>query len=166
MQVLEIKMLTHRSSLRTLRVSRIIHRGATGSAAKRATTRHVYGAGFLFFLVVLFSGFLWIAAANVKTVHGKSTLEAPHTTDQELTSRRNGLKRPSNRRVGSAAITGSMSLAELADATSVPVADLVQRLALPQDASWNEHLGRFGRRYGFDVPQVREIVEELESERP
>jgi len=56
------------------------------------------------------------------------------------------------------AITGSMTLGKVEELTGVPVSFLRQSLDLPESVSENERLGPLGRRYGFEVEDVRRAV--------
>jgi hypothetical protein len=49
-------------------------------------------------------------------------------------------------------------LREVAEATGVPVDHLKSSLNLPVGTSEHERLGRLGRRFGFQIDQVRRAI--------
>lgn len=55
-------------------------------------------------------------------------------------------------------LRGSMTLAEVAERTGVPAADLADRLGLPADVPTDARLGVLRRTYGFTMRDVREAV--------
>ena len=57
-----------------------------------------------------------------------------------------------------AGIEGSMSLAEVEQATGVPVAVILAELGLPPETSPDQHLGQLRRAHGFEIDDVRAIV--------
>lgn len=61
---------------------------------------------------------------------------------------------------GEHAVRGRMSLREVAQATGVPVADLIRRLGLPPDAPRDVGVARLGREHGFTVDDVRRAAGE------
>lgn len=60
-------------------------------------------------------------------------------------------------------IRGSMTLADVEQISKVPVDRILQQLGLPPDVPRDETLGRLRRTYGFEMSDVRRIVE---SRRP
>jgi len=60
-------------------------------------------------------------------------------------------------------INGRISLAEAAKTANVSVEELIRQLNLPVDVDVDETLGRLGRRYGFEVSDVRRILEKYEQ---
>jgi hypothetical protein len=61
-------------------------------------------------------------------------------------------------------VRGSMTLAEVEDATHVPRNYLIRELGLPVNIPPSESLRSLGGRYGFGVQRVREVVEQYERE--
>ena len=61
-------------------------------------------------------------------------------------------------------VRGSMTLAEVEDATDVPRNYLIRELGLPVNIPPSESLRSLGGRYGFGVQRVREVVEQYEQE--
>jgi len=122
-----------------------VRRWIAGTEATPKTTplaRNAYGVGFLGVVVILVGGFLWVAGASVETIerqqgHGRRAL---WQDDDGL-------------------IRGSLTLAEVAELTGVPVAFLKAELGLPDTISRHERLGRLRREYGFEMSAVREIIE-------
>jgi hypothetical protein len=55
-------------------------------------------------------------------------------------------------------ITGRTTLAEAARTGKIPVEKLIAGLKLPADVNVNETLGRLKRQYGFEIGDVRAIV--------
>ena len=62
-------------------------------------------------------------------------------------------------------IRGSMTLAEVAESTGVPVRHLLVSLKLREDTPHDEKLGRLAREHGFSVSEVRTMVQEYRSNR-
>lgn len=129
----------------------------TDAGQPGAASRHAYGLGFLVALVVLFGGFTWYAHDAVRETNSPQTAEdhrqhpgadAPADDRDE----RNGLAHDR--------VHGSMTLADIEVTTSVSVAILRSELGLPENVPADERLGRLGRRYGFDMETVRQIVAE------
>jgi len=56
-------------------------------------------------------------------------------------------------------ITGSMTLREVEQQTGVPAAVIIEELGLPADVSVDEQLGRLRRQHGFQMHEVRDVVE-------
>ena len=57
-------------------------------------------------------------------------------------------------------INGQVTLAQVAEAASMPVEKLVAQLSLPGDIDIDERLGRLKQRYGFEINDVRKAVEQ------
>ncbi|HIJ72597.1 MAG TPA: DUF4405 domain-containing protein [Candidatus Hydrogenedentes bacterium] len=55
---------------------------------------------------------------------------------------------------------GSITLREVEQRTGVSVNIVLRELGLPPDVPTSEQLGRLRKRYGFDMREVREIVQE------
>ena len=63
-------------------------------------------------------------------------------------------------RGGGEQIRGSMTLRELEQSTQVPASYIIKQLGLPPATSLDEQLGRLGRSHGFEMGDVRRIVQE------
>ena len=61
-------------------------------------------------------------------------------------------------------IRGSMTLEEIDETTGVSAELIVEQLSLPSDIPRDEQLGRLRRQYGFEMSEVRRIVEEHSSQ--
>jgi hypothetical protein len=55
-------------------------------------------------------------------------------------------------------IRGSMTLAEIQEATGVPADHIVEELGLPASVQKDDRLGRLKRAYGFAIDDVRRII--------
>ena len=64
-------------------------------------------------------------------------------------------------RKGETSITqiGQRSLQEISQMTDVPISQFVKELNLPLDVDIYERLGRLRRQYGFDMEDIREVIE-------
>ena len=60
---------------------------------------------------------------------------------------------------------GSMTLREVEQRTGVSVNAILQELGLPRDLPTYEQLGRLRKRYGFEMREVREIVQKNLAQR-
>ncbi len=58
-------------------------------------------------------------------------------------------------------IRGSMTLAEVSKTTGVPLAAILEGLGLPPDLSPDEQLGQLRREHGFEMEELRALVESL-----
>ena len=65
----------------------------------------------------------------------------------------------------SESIRGSMTLAEIEDATGVPAEHLIQELGLPPGVRKDQRLGRLGRSHGFAMGDLRRIVRDYQESR-
>ena len=66
---------------------------------------------------------------------------------------------------GLESIRGSMTLAEVQEATGVPADHIVRELGLPPGVDHDERLGRLRTAYGFSIDDVRQIVETYQQGR-
>jgi hypothetical protein len=66
--------------------------------------------------------------------------------------------------VGSVVISGRQTLYDIERATGLPARSIADRLGLPSSASLNETLGRLRRLYGFEIQEVREVVDQMLKE--
>jgi hypothetical protein len=53
-----------------------------------------------------------------------------------------------------------MTLRELEQSTQAPASYIIKQLGLPPATSLDEQLGRLGRSHGFEMGDVRRIVQE------
>lgn len=139
-----------------------LHRLLGGKDAGRpsAARHNAYGIGFLVALFVVFGGFTWYADTVVR--------ESPSTENVEDDPQSSGSVESEISRAGEEGavhglIQGSMSLAEVEQATGVPVAILRSELGLPEQTPGTARLGRLGRQHGFDVQKVRDLVAKHQS---
>jgi hypothetical protein len=56
-------------------------------------------------------------------------------------------------------VSGQTTLADAAKIGGIPVEKLISQLRLPADVDIDERLGRLKRQYGFEIHEVREILE-------
>jgi hypothetical protein len=59
-------------------------------------------------------------------------------------------------------ISGQTTLAQAAGIGEMPVEELVARLRLPADVDVDEQLGKLKRQYGFEIHDVRNILQQPE----
>jgi len=69
-----------------------------------------------------------------------------------------------HRAVGSVLISGRQTLYDIERATGLSARSIADRLGLPSSASLNETLGRLRRLYGFEIQEVRELVDRMLKE--
>jgi hypothetical protein len=62
-------------------------------------------------------------------------------------------------------ITGRMTMREVERSTGISAEKILAGMGIPQDVSQDEALGRLRRRYGFTLPQMREVIAELMEKR-
>ena len=61
-------------------------------------------------------------------------------------------------------ISGRTTLAEAAKIGGMPVEELVFQLQLPADVDVDEQLGRLKRQHGFEIEDIRKILEQNKKE--
>jgi hypothetical protein len=89
----------------------------------------------------------------VERAGGELHTPGPHSSEQE----------------GLGTIRGFMTLAEIQEATGVPVGHIIEELGLPADVQQDERLGRLKTTHGFAIDDVRRIVQiyqQSEAQRP
>jgi hypothetical protein len=69
-----------------------------------------------------------------------------------------------HRAVGSLVISGRQTLYDIERVTGLSARSIADRLGLPSSASLNETLGRLRRLYGFEIQEVREVVDRMLKE--
>lgn len=156
-------------------VADIVKRGRDKTPVMPGRIRNLYGVGFLAVIAAIIGGFLWLAAAGVETSGGQhdrgsgrgraaaisgggsEPLEAVETARSD---RANSLRRRGSSELH---IRGSTTLGEIARMTGISLTRLRTALGLPEDVSPDENLGRLGRAYGFEIPDVRKAVQRLQA---
>ena len=58
-------------------------------------------------------------------------------------------------------VTGQVTLANLEKATGIPHQSIIEKLDLPKRTKPNETIGQLGKRYGFNLQNVRDIISSL-----
>ncbi len=61
-------------------------------------------------------------------------------------------------------VRGRMTLTEIGQNTGVPTAYLIEHLGMPQEVPLDEGVAKLGKRFGFDVDDVRRIVHEYKDQ--
>jgi hypothetical protein len=67
-----------------------------------------------------------------------------------------------HRSLSSFHISGQTTLAQAAKIGGISVEELILQLNLPSDVDVDERLGRLKRQYGFEIHDVRRILEQAE----
>jgi hypothetical protein len=88
-----------------------------------------------------------------------SPLLAPVETDVSG----KGPSSPARYNDGDIPIQGSMTLKDVEETTRVPATYIIEGLKLPESISPDEPLGRLKRTYGFEMSDVRELVNEYKK---
>ncbi len=63
-------------------------------------------------------------------------------------------------------IRGSMTLQQVADASGVPLEQIIEALALPPDVDATDGAGRLLRRYNLQMSNLRDAISHLRSSQP
>jgi hypothetical protein len=147
----------------------LLQRGEERARPAPAPIRNAYGVVFLALIVAVVGGFLWLASANVQSElrgpgrGGGTRVErgagGPLADDADA-GRGRGVG-GAGRAAGELHIRGSTTLAEIEQATGIPVATLRAELGLPVGVAADERLGRLRQEHGFEMSDVREVVERL-----
>ncbi|NIQ14682.1 MAG: hypothetical protein GTO02_09875, partial [Candidatus Dadabacteria bacterium] len=58
---------------------------------------------------------------------------------------------------------GSMTLQEIEITTGVPAMYIIESLNLPETVSADEQLGRLKRKYGFELSNVKAIIQQYKN---
>ncbi len=74
--------------------------------------------------------------------------------------RRDGVTGEAEHSQAAEAIRGSMTLADVEEATGVSANVIIRELGLPPDIPRDENLGRLQREYGFELRQIRKCIED------
>ena len=106
-----------------------------GGKAPGKTRQNIFGVIFLIILIVLIAGGSYWVRTQVQTATYESRQSDPSF------------------------ISGQMSLSEAARIGGMTAAELIRKLKLPADTDPHEWLGRLRRFYGFEMQEVRNIVE-------
>ena len=113
-----------------------------GTKAAGNTRRAVYGVGVLAVMVVLICGsLLWIRS---------QVNPASKTVKQENIEHQSG---------SITHISGQTTLVQAAEIYGISTEELILKLQLPAEVDVNERLGRLKRRYGFEIEDIRKILE-------
>lgn len=131
--------------------------------------RNLSGLGTLAAVTCLLLGFLWLSSTqvvNTQSDRGPAhTDSAGHIRLQSDNAASNpaggaGLQEPADdHHALQESIQGSMTLAEIATATGVPAEQIRSDLKLPESASLNERVGRLRRQFGFEMEDLRQLVQ-------
>jgi len=113
-----------------------------GQAPVKYRRRIMYGVLFLLILAAGIVGSLAWANTQIENV----TLENSHPEQGKYET--------------SISQMGQMSLQELSLQTGIPVQQFIEQLKLPAAVDVQKRLGRLRRQYGFEMEEVRQIVEE------
>ncbi len=152
--------------------TRRLIRSRNDSARKRADyVRNVYGTGFLAVLVITLTGFYFVAQSSVATTgcDGGNRGNVQATVVDGSMGRHGDIANGQGRRSGEGehvdggganSIRGSMTLEEVADHGHIDVDQLKVLLGIPNETLADERLGRLGRRHGFAVSAVRDLLEQ------
>jgi hypothetical protein len=62
-------------------------------------------------------------------------------------------------------VNGRMSLGDVEKATGIKAEEIAGKLGLPEDAPLDQNLGRLRRVYGFQIEQVRDLINKLSGGR-
>jgi len=146
-------------------VRRCVPAGVETTDKPSGRTQNLWGLVFLFAIVLLVGGFIWLARARVisepgeggagrsRYQGGRGTTSAPIVDVHPLGG--------DGRQLGGRRFHGSMTLREAADEAGVSVERVRELLSLPGNTPAEEHLGQLGRQYGFDMRKARTLLERL-----
>jgi len=124
-------------------VGMVRKRGDGGAAGASAMGRNVAGAAFFVALAALLGGFVWAAGRSVTERQGSQV-----SGGADAAVHAGG--------AGEETIRGSMTLAEVAEASGVGVATVRERLGVPADTPADEQLGRLAKKHGLSMQQARQ----------
>lgn len=103
----------------------------------------LYGIIALVVIAALISGGLLWAKSQVESAAGAI---GPQTIEHDTSL--------------SLQISGQTTLAQAAEIGGMPVEELVAKLRLPTDVNVDEQLGRLKRQYGFEIHDVRDVLQQ------
>ncbi|MHC4119878.1 MAG: DUF4405 domain-containing protein [Planctomycetota bacterium] len=118
-------------------------RKLAGKESSRGGREGVYGIAALAVVVTLVLCGLLLARSQVKS---GSRVIAPKVIEHDTSS--------------SFQISGQTTLAQAARIGGMPVEELIAKLRLPADVNMDEQLGRLKRQYGFEIHDVRNILQQ------
>lgn len=118
-------------------------RKLAGKESSKGGREGVYGIAFLVVVVTLILGGLLLARSQVKS---GTSVAAPEAIEHDASV--------------SFQISGQTTLAQAARMGAMPVEELVAKLRLPADVNVDEQLGRLKRQYGFEIHDVRRILQQ------
>ena len=114
-----------------------------GTKAAGSARRAVYGVAVLVVMVALICGSLfWI----------KSRVNPANRADEQ--------ENIAHQSHSATLISGQITLVQAAKICGLSTEELVFQLQLPAEVDVNERLGRLKRRYGFEIEDVRKILEQ------
>ncbi len=117
-------------------------RRLAGKGSHASDREGVYGIAALVVIGALILVGLLLARSQVKS--GTGAIE-PKVTEHETSS--------------SLQISGQTTLAQAARMGGIPVEELIAKLRLPADVNVDEPLGRLKRQYGFEIHDVRNVLQ-------
>ncbi len=148
-------------------VGRLLQRGEDRTRLAAAPIRNAYGVVFLALSVAVVGGFLWLASANVQSelrgpgrgsgMRVERGAGGPLADDADAGWGRGG--GGAGRATGDLHIRGSTTRAEIEQATGISMATLRAELGLPDGVAADERFGRLRQEHGFELSDVREVVE-------
>jgi hypothetical protein len=62
-------------------------------------------------------------------------------------------------------LRGRMTLIEIEEKTGIPTAHLIEHLGMPQEVPLDEGVAKLGKRFGFDIDDVRRIVRDHKAQK-
>ncbi len=98
-------------------------------------------------------GFITILAIAISPLFAKIEKDAFQKTDSSFYEHQHK-KYP---------IKGSMTLQEIEITTGVPAMYIIESLNLPETVSADEQLGRLKRKYGFELSNVKAIIQQYKN---
>jgi len=96
----------------------------------------------------------------------RSELAEPRTASDAELYDSNSNSRLVHKDSGDESIRGSMTLQEIADASGVPLNQIVETLGLPADVDATEKAGRLMRRYNMQISDLRDALNRLRDNKP
>ncbi len=98
---------------------------------------------------------------------GTRELPANEKSSVEMKDRKDIPEKTHHQAVGSLDITGRNTLLDIERATGISATVIADKLGMPPETNLNETLGRLRRRYGFEIQEVRDLVERfLKQKKP
>jgi hypothetical protein len=140
-----------------------IRRMVKGPRQPRGARDNVYGVAFLLVLIAFFTSLTLIADANVESDPARAR---EHEREHDETRAQSpGTGSHHNEPAGRSSdgdehtIRGSMTIAEVSNATGLSVQRVVELLELPADTAADARLGRAVRDVGLEMSAARTLIE-------